>query len=439
MAGKLWTDAKVRALRPTARKRYESIDRGLRLCVYPTGAKAWFYRHKIAGKEAMLKVADYGEGAGQMLLAAARMRVDELQRQAQEAREGRAAAPKQTVILKRAERLAEPTVRDLFAKWLASPRSKRRADGTRTAVPVRESTATEYRRMFNTDAADIVEMKAHHVTHRHVRGLIDKIQERGAPVAASETFKMLRAMFKFAAREGYLEVDPIAGMRVAAAERSKERWLKDAELLAFFQLLAGDSTRVGTSTCLALRWVLVTACRPGEARGARWSEIDEAAGTWTIPGERTKNGRAHVVTLSDAMLTVLTEAEKVRESSPMLFPGLVEGEGLSDQALSHAVRRLRPRLEKVGVIEPFTPHDLRRTATTIITNTGASRFIASLVLNHISETEAGVTAVYDQKSYAAEMAQAWQALGEHVEAVLAGRIPKIRSLAEARKRRTQAA
>lgn len=432
MAATRWTDAKIRALRPSDQKRYELVDRGLRLAVYPSGTKTWFLRYKVAGRDEMVKVADFGEGEGCLSLADATTRAAELRRQAEAAREGTAAAPKQRATAARAERLAEPTIGELAMLWLAAPGKK---------GPKAPGTVIEYRRMLDRDVLPhIGELRAAHTTDKHLRVVLDKIGERGKPVAVSETFKMLKAMFRYAVKTGRLHSTPAATMEYAPGEREKNRTLSDSELRAFFARLAADETRVGKATELCLLWVLVTACRPGEARGALWSEVDEATGTWTIPGTRTKNRRAHIVTLSDAARGLLAEARDIAAKEPHVFPGLLQGAPLSEQALSHCVRRLRKRLALDGVTEEFTPHDLRRTASTIVTGRlGFGRFMASQILGHISETEAGVTAVYDRHDYAPERALAWHALGDYIAALRAGKAPKVRSLADARKRKTAAA
>ena len=59
-----------------------------------------------------------------------------------------------------------------------------------------------------------------------------------------------------------------------------------------------------------LEFAILTAARSGEALGARWSEIDEAAKVWTVPAERMKAGREHRVPLSDGALAILAEMKK---------------------------------------------------------------------------------------------------------------------------------
>ena len=180
-----------------------------------------------------------------------------------------------------------------------------------------------------------------------------------------------------------------------------------------------------------LEWQLLTASRPSESRDARWNEIDEAAKpgpTWTIPASRSKNGKALVVHLSPAAMTVL---ERVRDLKPEnvpdapVFPGRIKGAPLSELAVTRAVSRLQSACEThlreksgngAATFAPFTPHDLRRTAASIVTSLGFSRFTAGLLLNH---TDSSVTSIYDRHDYEGDKRAAWLALGVHVAALKA--------------------
>lgn len=427
MARKGITDASLKALKPKALRYEKSVERGLLLWVYPSGRKSWFMRYRVNGKLERMVLGEFGDGPSALTLHGARVELQAKRRQADLARQGHGPAPKRAASAARAERLAQRTVGDVFDLWLAAPRARRLPDGRKTAAPLREGTAAEYRRMFDKDCADLAQMKAAHVTDKHIRGVIDAVERRGRPVAASEMFKMLRALFRFALARGHIDADPMVRMAHTPAERAKERTLSDAEIKSLFDVLEDDQARVGAATRLALLWTLLTGCRPGEARGATWDEVDVRSGRWTIPGARTKNGRDHEVVLSSAALEVVEQARELRDGGPYLFPGSIEKSPLSEQALSRAILRLRDRLKTRGVVAPFTPHDLRRTASTIVAGK-FGRFVASLVLGHVSETEAGVTAIYDRHDYRPQMALAWQALGEHVTAARKGKVPKVEGI-----------
>jgi integrase len=109
----------------------------------------------------------------------------------------------------------------------------------------------------------------------------------------------------------------------------------------------------GGTSALCLRFLILTATRSGEARGARWNEIDLDAKTWTIPAARMKAKQEHRVPLSDAAVAIL-ETMKPLQSKPdgLVFPGGVKSKPLSDVALAKAL---------AAVAEGYTVHGMRST------------------------------------------------------------------------------
>jgi integrase len=167
------------------------------------------------------------------------------------------------------------------------------------------------------------------------------------------------------------------------------------------------STSVGTALCLAI----VTLQRGGEVCGLHADEIDRKARVWTIPGERTKNHRSHVVPLSSIALELLGKAFGKEDWKGFAFPSPRGRE--RKPVTRHAFTRASARLCKFAGVKNATPHDFRRTGTTSITSEriGLPRFIASRVINHISDTggAAAVTGVYDRNEYLAEKRRALDA------------------------------
>src|SRR5690606_21676731 len=207
--------------------------------------------------------------------------------------------------------------------------------------------------------------------------------------------------------------------------------LTDDEIRAFWHGI--EDAAVSKPVRLALKLILVTAQRPGEVAGAKLSEFDLSSKTWTIPGERSKNGKAHVVPLSPLALelveqiTQATAPKKDRPRSPFLLPSVhtirKADEPLSVRALSRALRHCIDDDEQLFGGEPFTPHDLRRTAASHMTALGIERLHVSKVLNH---TDDGITGkVYDQHDYMPEKKRALTVWADHVAAIVANKRKRI--------------
>ena len=119
------------------------------------------------------------------------------------------------------------------------------------------------------------------------------------------------------------DVAPAVGHRALAA----------ADVFGFLKRLREI---VGTGP-RCLEFVVLTACRSGEARLATWSEFDMATKTWNIPGERMKSGRPHRVPLSDEVIKLLASLTRM-EGTDLLFPGSKENAPLSDMTMTKVMR-----------------------------------------------------------------------------------------------------
>ena len=101
---------------------------------------------------------------------------------------------------------------------------------------------------------------------------------------------------------------------------------------AALEIIAASTAGVAAKACF--EFLVLTAARSGEARGATWGEIDLDARLWTIPAERMKGGVEHRVPLSEAAVAALEEAAPLRDESGLVFPSPVGGRQLFDMTLT---------------------------------------------------------------------------------------------------------
>ena len=129
------------------------------------------------------------------------------------------------------------------------------------------------------------------------------------------------------------------------------------------------------STSLAFEFLVHTAARSGEVRGATWAEIDLENATWTIPSDRMKRKREHRVPLSGRALAILREASEYRDSTGLVFPS-VRGKMLSDATIG--------KLLKDRSI-PAVPHGFRTSFRTwAAERTNVAREVAEEALSHVN-------------------------------------------------------
>jgi integrase len=250
------------------------------------------------------------------------------------------------------------------------------------------------------------------ITARDVRRLLDEIVDRGAPIQANRTFALLRRLFNWAAAPDRALVpqahNPCRGLERPAPERQRERVLAADELRALWRALDAEDTPIAA----LFRLALLTAQRDGEMRTMTWPDVDLAAGWWTIPAARAKNGRAHRVPLSPPAIRVLRSLHDAR-SSRWVFPSARGSASGHRDRVYKAVHRLR---RASGVVD-FTPHDLRRTVASHMTSMGIARLTVSKLLNH---AERGVTAVYDRYGYDREKMDAVVVWARRLEEMVGG-------------------
>ena len=165
--------------------------------------------------------------------------------------------------------------------------------------------------------------------------------------------------------------------------------LDDKDLPAFLAKLdvyEGDPT-----TRQALRLLILTAVRPGELRGARWSEIDTEAAVWRIPGERMKMKAPHLVPLSTQALQVLAEMRAISSAEDLVFPSpYYPRKPLSENTLNSALARM-------GYKGTATAHGFRALFSTVANECGHDPHVIERQLAHRERNE--VRAAYHRATY----------------------------------------
>src|SRR5690606_27142269 len=171
-----------------------------------------------------------------------------------------------------------------------------------------------------------------------------------APGTARRLAAHLKTMFVWAVATDRLAGDPSAGLPRPAAAQSRDRVLTDDELRAFWRGCDGLGYPFGG--CFKL--ILLTAARRAEVGGMSWAEVDELAGLWTLPADRSKNGREHQVSLSAPARAIIAALPR---HGPWLFTATGRGPVQSFDGP-------RARIAMPEGTAPWRLHDLRRTAAT---------------------------------------------------------------------------
>jgi integrase len=267
-------------------------------------------------------------------------------------------------------------------------------------------------------------LKPADIKRADVRALVEAVADRGAPIHANRVLALVRKMFNFAIERDWLESNPCQMVKRPGKEHARDRVLTADEIRKFWAATEVEQPPIQA----AFRLRLLTAQRGGEVLRIRWADIDLGAGWWTIPAEFAKNGLSHRVPLNEPAVKTLKalqawQADRLveinkgrarkhlakKKTSEWVFPSRwYEGESLE------WTRKASKRIQEASGVD-FRPHDLRRTAASLMTGSGISRLVVSKILNHV---ETGVTAVYDRHSYDQEKRAALDSWGRQVERIL---------------------
>ncbi len=407
-----FTDTYIKSLKPREKKYYVREAHGFTIRILPTGAKTWLYIYTYEGKRKELNIGTYPA----VSLAAARSKFNaayELHKQ------GNDPAELERQAKEEADKV--PTVKKLIKTYLekgAKPGKK-------------ECNYLSDKRTLEHDVLPVWgDRKAGEIRRRDAIELIEDIAER-APGQARNVMKVCRRMYNFGIDRTMVEINPFNGITRAVPKIkpvSRSRVLTAAEVKLFLEKMNDPSTYGDESTKRCLQMILLTGQRPGECAGMHTDEIKDS--WWTIPAERAKTGIANRVYLTDTALQLIGDAKGFVFKSPK------EGKCIGVTALSHVIKNNRnakvkdgrgygiksedgpPVTENVLGIDPFTPHDLRRTCRTFLSEIGILREVAEAVIGH---KPPGIVGNYDLYQYEKEKQQAMEAWERKLKTSLPGK------------------
>lgn len=369
------TDKTLSALKPKP-KRYELQDTycpGLSVRVTPEGRKTFNVKYRYGLQQKRMSLGVYPR----MSLVEARSRAMEAMRHVDEGTDPakRRRQPEyriEAVVTEFIQRYAKARNR----KWMESER-----------ILWRELVAVFGQR-------DIRELKRDHILE-----IMDNAVDRGAHYQANRILANVRKLCNWCIERGILETSPAIGLKAPTKEIARERRLSDTEIVALLRACRNDVYPFRQFVPL----LLATAQRRGEMANMRWSELDFENRTWSIPPERSKNGKAHVVPLSTYALELLAEVPRFLDCDYVFTTtrrSPVSG-------FSKALRRL---WQATGS-DDWRYHDLRRTAASGLARARVEPHVIEKILNHITGKISGVAAVYNRYEYADEAREALEAWG----------------------------
>lgn len=381
------------------------------------GSKQWLFIYKHSGKAVKLNVGPYGPGGLQFTLAGAKAHVKPWQEWLKVGKNPKGEIERERLAAEaeKARLAARITVNNLFEVW------------DKTVLKDYKDGGESVRRLFSKDILPrIGQLYIEDVKSPHIMDITDALLARGVDRTAKVAFSLMRQMFRFAGPR-YEVSDPTARIKkedVGKASTERSRTLSETEIKEL-------SAKIGqanlTHSTAAAIWIqIATGCRIGELLKAEWHGVDLEAGTWVIPPENSKNGEPLTVYLSEFALRHFKALQKINGSTSWCYPDRsgkrhvcpkTVTKQVADRQLADDRKPMSNRSKSADSLKlsggKWTPHDLRRTAGTMMTALGVLPEVADKCLNHVEQNR--IRRIYLRHSYDAEKREAWRLLGERLD------------------------
>ncbi|UVF21371.1 tyrosine-type recombinase/integrase [Microvirga terrae] len=371
------TDVALRKAKPAEKDYRLSDGGGLALLIRPNGARLWQYRFRHNGREQIHSLGAYPE----ITLAAAR----EAHRKAR----ALVADGINPVTSKREER-QQARQRELVEKagsfdtvvsaW------RELTDPHLAPLTIRQREREVGKYLLPTFKGRRISS----ITRVELAALLKKVEPR-APEVARNLRNYLNGIFDHAADHGLVDANPVPPRRILAKRASTHhRPLPFDQLHKFISDIQASSAEPATKAALLL--TMLTACRKQEATGARWDEFDLKAALWTIPEERMKARREHVIPLPHQAVKLL-QALRDTTTSEALFPSRSKAGGTMSE------RTLNALLERTGYAG-VSIHGFRSLFSTWANENGENPDVIERCLAHVHQN--AVRRAYNHAQHIAE-------------------------------------
>ncbi|HBQ8535974.1 TPA: tyrosine-type recombinase/integrase [Klebsiella pneumoniae] len=237
----------------------------------------------------------------------------------------------------------------------------------------------------------IGELPVQQIKARTLVEALEPIKARGALETVRRLVQRINEIMIYAVNTGLIDANPASGVGMAFEKPKKQNMptLRPEELPKLMRSLVMSNLSVSTR-CL-IEWQLLTLVRPSEASGARWAEINLEAKLWTIPAERMKAKREHIVPLSSQALEILEVIKPISAHREHVFPSRNDPKQPMNSQTANAA------LKRIGYGGKLVAHGLRSIASTALNEAGFNPDVIEAALAHSDRNE--VRRAYNRSVY----------------------------------------
>jgi len=237
----------------------------------------------------------------------------------------------------------------------------------------------------------IGEIPVQEIKARKLVEALEPIKARGALETVRRLVQRINEIMIYAVNTGLIDANPASGIGMAFEKPKKLNMptLRPEELPKLMHSLVMSNLSVATR-CL-IEWQLLTLVRPSEASGTRWAEIDLESKLWTIPAERMKAKREHIVPLSSQAIEILEVMKPISAHREHVFPSRNDPKQAMNSQTANAA------LKRIGYGGRLVAHGLRSIASTALNESGFNADVIEAALAHSDKNE--VRRAYNRSTY----------------------------------------
>lgn len=369
------SDSKIKSLKPQEKEYKVADGDGLYLHITPNGTKLWRIRYKLYGKLNTISIGKYPE----VTLAMARSERAQVKAQV--------ADGKKPTILKVADH-SGMTFSELVDEYFAH-----RNDLSEKYV----QNNMGYLKNYYYPTLENVPVEC--ILPTHIIEIVKFMNKKGVKETIRRTGALLNRIFKYATTLQYMSRNPMSeidlSVIVSKAKKKNFAHLTDENELGEL-LIAIDGLKADIYTKTALQLLPYVFVRPQNIRSAKWEEFDFEKKLWSIPGEKMKMDRDHIIPLTDKMIEIIKTVEG--NGSEYLFPSpYSRTRQLSENTLNMGLIRL-------GYKDRMTSHGFRHTASTLLNENahkhGVSSDVIEIQMAHVEKNV--VKGTYNKAIYIEE-------------------------------------
>ncbi|WP_417506836.1 tyrosine-type recombinase/integrase [Marinomonas gallaica] len=267
----------------------------------------------------------------------------------------------------------------------------------------------------------------------HVREMLRSINSTGRPTISNKSLHLTKRIFRHAFQLALVEMnpaEPFTSRDAGGSEQSRERYLTLNELTHIFKVFRDNCPTFARDNYLACYLLLLLGVRKSELIQAKWNEFFLEEALWELPESReltgyNKSARSLAIPLPSIAVDILRDLKLRSMGSDFVFPNRKASKNpyMGKDTLNRAIDfmfgnasgKAKQPANKMGEIERFTVHDLRRTCRTHISELGISEVVAEACLNHKPEK---LTRTYNRNRYFKERKQALDLLSDHLSSAI---------------------